>query len=52
MHHRLSAVPVFALGILACVLYRQSRSLAGPLLAHAVHNAIALGASWSLLGVP
>jgi len=38
VHHPISAVPVFFLGVVTGVVYMRTRWLVAPILAHAVYN--------------
>jgi membrane protease YdiL (CAAX protease family) len=49
LHPAFSIIPVFILGMCAALVYERSRSLLAPMLAHAVYNAVVIGAQTFLL---
>ena len=49
VHPAISIAPVFVLGLCAALVYERTRSLLAPMLAHAVYNAVAIGAQVWLL---
>ncbi len=43
VHPPFAVIPVFGLGIAAALVYERTRMLIGPIVAHAVYNAVAVG---------
>ncbi|KQV47179.1 hypothetical protein ASC95_23600 [Pelomonas sp. Root1217] len=46
VHPPASIIPVFFLGLCAAMAYERSRSLAAPMLTHAIYNAVVVGYQW------
>jgi ABC-2 type transport system permease protein len=40
---------VFVLGLCTALVYARTRTLAAPMIVHAIYNAVVLGFQWSLM---
>jgi membrane protease YdiL (CAAX protease family) len=49
VHPPASVIPVFGLGLCAAFVYERTRMLAGPMIVHAVYNAVVVGFQWNLM---
>jgi hypothetical protein len=49
VHPPASVIPVFGLGLCAAFAYERTRTLAAPMLVHAVYNATVLAFQWNLM---
>jgi membrane protease YdiL (CAAX protease family) len=49
VHPVYAMVPVFALGVLAALVYERTRMLAAPMAVHAVYNAVIVGWQWNAI---
>jgi ABC-2 type transport system permease protein len=49
VHPPSSVVPVFVLGLCTALVYARTRTLAAPMIVHAIYNAVVLGFQWSLM---
>lgn len=46
IHPLASVIPVFILGVITCELYKNTKSLAPSIMAHAIHNAFVIATTW------